>query len=108
MHAHRGALAVQIVAAGWARSGSSKVPTRTNTRCGRDSASLNICVPQTGQNRRCILLPLSAVLTKSRNSPVTDNPSDGKQVLTAAFPVAKYWHTRHQQSRVMIGSASVA
>ena len=90
MQAHEGACAVQIVAAGRAISGSSKVPARTKIRCGRDSASLNKWVPQTGQKRRCMRLPLSAMLTKSRGSPTMDMPTDGKQTLTAAFPVAKY------------------
>ena len=61
MHAHVGACAVHIVAAGWATSGLSNVPARTKIRCGRDSASLKSCVPQMRQNRRCILLPLSAM-----------------------------------------------
>src|SRR5215813_3536786 len=106
MQAQDGALAVQIVAAGRAISRSSKVPTRTNTRCGRDSDSLNRCVPQVGQNRRCIRLPLSAMLAKSRVSPVIDSPAVGKQMFTVAFPAAMNWHTRHQQTRVVIGSAS--
>src|SRR3954468_16507371 len=106
-HAHDGALLVQIVAAGLAISGSSSVPARTKIRCGRTSASLNRWVPQVGQKRRCILLPLSARLWKSLVVPVIAIPADGKQTLTAALPAAKYWQTRHQQSRVRIGSASV-
>ena len=38
MHAHLGALVTQIVAAGRARSGLSKVPARTINKCGRSSA----------------------------------------------------------------------
>jgi hypothetical protein len=52
--------------------------------------------------------PLSATLTKSRGSPEIDIPDEGKQTLTAAFPAAMNWHTRHQQSLVMMGSASVS
>jgi hypothetical protein len=85
MQAHDGALAVQIVASGQGTSVSSKVPARTNIRCGRESASLNRCVPHDGQKRLCILLPLSAMLTKSRVSPWTDMPAEGKQTPTAAF-----------------------
>ncbi len=107
MHAHDGALLVQIVADGRAISRSSKVPARTKIRCGRDSASLNRCVPQDGQKRLCMRLPLSATLTKSRVSPATAKPAVGKQTPTAAFPAAMYWQTRHQHSRVTIGSASV-
>src|SRR5262245_19933028 len=62
MHAHVGADEVQMVAAGFAISGSSSVPARTKIRCGRISASLNSAVPQLGQKRRCITLPLSATL----------------------------------------------
>ena len=38
------------------------VPTRTKIKCGRASASLEIGVPQSGQNLRCIRLPLSETL----------------------------------------------
>ena len=62
MQAHVGALDVQMVIAGLASSGSSKVPTRTKIKCGRGSAALNSGVPQCGQKRRCIRLPLSATL----------------------------------------------
>jgi len=60
--AQEGARAVQITASGRAISGSSRLPARTKTKCGRDSASLNRWVPQTGQKRRCMRLPLSATL----------------------------------------------
>ena len=108
MQAHEGACAVQIVAAGRAISVSSSVPALTKTRCGRASASLNRWVPQLGQKRRCIRFPLSAMLTKSRVSPVIANPADGKHTLTAALPVAIYWQTRHQHSRAVIGAAFVS
>jgi hypothetical protein len=62
MQAQPGALDVQMVIAGFASSGSSNVPTRTKIKCGRASASLNNGVPQLGQNRRCMRLPLSATL----------------------------------------------
>jgi hypothetical protein len=38
---------------------------------------------------------------------VIDIPADGKHTLTAAFPVAMYWQTRHQQSLVVMGFAVV-
>ena len=85
-----------------------KVPARTKIRCGREPASLNKCVPQVGQKRRCILLPLSATLWKSRVSPKTEISVDGKQTDTAAFPVAIYWQRRHQQRRAVRGSAFVS
>ena len=84
------------------------MPARTKIRCGRDSASLKRCVPQVGQKRRCILLPLSATLWKSRVSPRTEISADGKQTDTAAFPVAIYWQRRHQQRRAVRGSAFVS
>jgi hypothetical protein len=84
------------------------VPARTKIRCGRDSASLKRCVPQVGQKRRCILLPLSATLWKSRVSPRTEISVDGKQTDTAAFPAAIYWQRRHQQRRAVRGSALVS
>ena len=62
IHAQEGAFSVQIVISGRAISGLSNVPARTNTRCGLESASLNRCVPHSGQKRRCILFPLSATL----------------------------------------------
>ena len=51
--------------------------------------------------------PVAAVgdAWKSRVSPETDIPADGKQTLTAALPVAKYWQKRHQQKPRVIGSA---
>jgi hypothetical protein len=61
MQAQVGAADTQIVALGFAISRSSSVPLRTKIKCGRASASLNICVPHFGQNRRCITLPLSAI-----------------------------------------------
>ncbi len=60
--AHPGARPAQIVAAGFAISGSSSVPARAKTSRGRDSDAVKTCVPQTGQNRRCIFDPLSATL----------------------------------------------
>lgn len=62
MQAHAGADEVQIFAAGLAIVASSSVPARIKINCGRDSLSLNICVPHLGQKRRCMALPLSAVL----------------------------------------------
>ena len=106
--AQAGAMSVQITALGRTRLVSSSVPALRNTRCGRDSASLNRCVPHSGQKRRCIRLPLSARLAKSFRPPDTDSPCEGKQTLTAALPVAKYWQTRHQQSRDRIVSAGVS
>ena len=61
MQAHVGAEDTQIVALGLAICGLSSVPLRTKIKCGRDSASLNIGVPQVGQNRLCIAVPLSAI-----------------------------------------------
>jgi hypothetical protein len=63
MHAQVGARDAQMVTSGRTVSGLSSVPTRTTIRCGRGSAALNRCVPQVGQNRRCIVAPLSAMLT---------------------------------------------
>ncbi len=105
MHAQRGALDVQMVIAGLARFGSSKLPTRTKIRCGRASASLNKGVPQVGQNRRCIRLPLSAVLAKSVIFPATLNAAVRKQAPTVPLPAPRYWQSRHQQARVVIGGS---
>lgn len=63
IHAQAGAIFVHMVACGAAVAGSSSVPTRMKIKCGRESASLNMAVPQDGQNVRCMRLPLSAVLT---------------------------------------------
>ncbi len=60
MLAHCGADSVQMLDCGLTAPGSSSEPTRTNTRCGRASAALNRWVPQRGQKRRCMTLPLSA------------------------------------------------
>src|SRR5215510_5409366 len=108
MEAQRGALDVQMVTTGLARFGSSKVPTRTKIKCGRTSASLKSGVPQSPQNRRCIRLPLSAILEKSRVVPTTLNAAVRKQAFTVPLPAPKYWHSRHQHTRVTIGSSRLS
>ena len=105
MQAQCGALDVQIVIAGLARFGSSKVPTRTKIKCGRTSASLNSGVPQSEQNRRCIRLPLSDTLEKSLVFPTTLNASVRKQAPTVPLPAPRYWQSRHQHTRVVIGGS---
>jgi len=62
-------------------------------------------VPQLGQKRRCIMLPLSAMLRKSRSSPWIVTASLGKHAFTVALPAPIYWQTRHQHVRVTIGGA---
>jgi hypothetical protein len=52
-----------------------------------------------------MILPLSAMLRKSRNSPVTEKVSVLKQVFTVALPAPMYWQTRHQHMRVVIAAA---
>jgi len=94
-----------MVIAGLATLGSSKVPTRTKIRCGRASDSLNMGVPQSGQNRRCIRLPLSAKLEKSLVFPATLNVAVRKQAPTVPLPAPRYWQSRHQQTRVVIGGS---
>src|ERR1700682_286069 len=107
MHAQLGAWDVQIVADGRATSRSSSVPARTKTRWGLDSAALNTWVPQSGQKRRCMVLPLSATLKKSRSSPSTLTAALGKHTLTVPLPDPRYWQSRHQHTRVMMGSAEI-
>jgi len=84
MQAHCGALDAQMVIAGFARFGSSKLPTRTNIKCGRASASLNKGVPQVEQNRRCIRLPLSAMLVKSQSPSAGTLLAPGKYDITVS------------------------
>src|SRR5690349_22585060 len=108
MHAQPGALAVQMVIAGLARSGSSKVPTRAKMRCGRDSASLKSGVPHVGQKRRCMRLPLFAMPTWSLVLPVTLNVAVRKAELTVPLPPPRYWHSRHQHQRVTIGASELS
>ena len=107
MQAHRGALALQIVIAGTARLGSSNVPTRTKTKCGLASASLKSGVPQDGQNRRCMRFPLSATDGKSAVAPVTAKETVRKQAFTVPLPAPRYWHSRHQHTRVTIGASEL-
>lgn len=105
MQAQRGALDAQIVIAGLARFGSSKLPTRTKIKCGRASASLKSGVPHSGQNRRCIRFPLSATLENLLIFPATLNVSERKQAPTVPLPAPRYWQSRHQHTRVVIGGA---
>ena len=108
IQAQRGALEVQIVIAGLARFGSSKVPARTKIKCGLASASLKSGVPHSGQNRRCIRLPLSATLEKSLVFPTTLNVAVRKQAPTVPLPAPKYWQSRHQHTRVVIGGSALS
>jgi hypothetical protein len=108
MQAQRGALEVQIVIAGLARFGSSKVPARTKIKCGLASASLKSGVPHSGQNRRCIRLPLSATLEKLLVLPTTLNVAVRKQAPTVPLPAPKYWQSRHQHTRVVIGGSKLS
>ena len=108
MQAQCGALDAQMVIAGLARFGSSKVPTRTKIKCGRVSASLKSGVPQSAQNRRCIRLPLSATLTKSLVFPTTLNVAVAKQAPTVPLPAPRYWQSRHQHTRVVIGGSALS
>ena len=106
MHAHAGAESVQIVVAGCTELGSSSVPARRINKWGRDSAALVTGVPQRSQNWRCIRLPLSAKLTKSRKGPVIATAPAGNTTLTVPLPAARNWQSRHQQTRVAMGSAA--
>src|SRR6476646_5879059 len=108
MQAQRGADDVQIDIAGFARSGSSNVPTRTKIRCGRTSASLKSGVPHAGQNRRCILLPLSATLESLLLVPTTVKVAVRKQALSVPLPAPRYWHSLHQHTRVTIGGSELS
>jgi hypothetical protein len=62
IQAHAGACVVQMVALGAASAVSSSAPLRTMMRCGLASEALKSCVPQAVQKRRCITLPLAAML----------------------------------------------
>jgi len=108
IEAQRGALEVQIVIAGLARFGSSRVPARTKIKWGLASASLKSGVPQLGQNRRCIRLPLSATLEKSLVFPTTLNVAVRKQAPTVPLPAPRYWQSRHQHTRVVIGGSALS
>jgi hypothetical protein len=43
----------------------------------------------------------------SRTSPLTFTASLGKQTFTVPLPAPMYWQTRHQQARVIRGSALI-
>src|ERR1700686_4076910 len=96
-----------MVADGRATSRSSSVPARTKTRWDLDSAALKTWVPQLGQKRRCMVLPLSATLEKSRSSPSTLTAALGKHTLTVPPPDARYWQSRHQHTRATMGDAEI-
>ena len=96
-----------MVLPGFTNSESSSVPARTKIRCGRESAALNMGVPHSGQNRRRMSLPLSATLRYSVNRPSTLSASLAKHTFTVPLPAARYWQTRHQQTRVTIGAALI-
>ena len=92
--------------AGPPTSRSSRAPTRTTIISVREEEWLNKGVPHLGQKRRRMVLPLSAVLTYSPTSPMSLKLSVLKIALTDAFPLARYWQSRHQQARTAIGGWS--
>jgi hypothetical protein len=104
MHAHAGALLAQIFINGRTDEGSSKLPARTTVNCGRADELAKSCEPHRGQKRRMILLPLSAVLVNSLSSPAISSALVETRALTDPLG-AKCWQSRHQQTRVVMGSA---
>jgi hypothetical protein len=92
--------------AGPPTSRSSSAPTRTTINSGRLDEWLNNGVPHLGQKRRRMVFPLLAVLTYSLTSPVSLRLSDLKIALMDAFPVARYWQSRHQHARTAMGASS--
>jgi len=84
--------------------GSSRVPARTTVNCGRAEVTANRCEPQPGQNLRQVLLPLSAVHTYSLSVPELSRAADGTSTLTVPLAAIR-WQSRHQHTRVAIGSA---
>lgn len=103
-HAQFGALAAQIFITGCTDEGSSKLPTRITVNSGRADELPKRCEPHRGQKRRLIWLPLSAVLVNSLSSPEISSASVGTKALTEPL-AARCWQCRHQQTRVVIGSA---
>jgi len=53
-------------------------------------------------------LPLSAVLAKSLIFPATLNAAVRKQAPTVPLPAPRYWQSRHQQMRVVIGGSTLS
>jgi hypothetical protein len=108
MHAHVGAELVQMVSDGLAYSGSSSVPALRMISSGRRSDALVTGVPHFSQNLRCMWLPLSAILEKSRSGPVMVTALARNMRFTVALPAAKYWQSRHQHTLVETASALAA
>lgn len=102
--AHVGALLVQMFIVGLTDEGSSSAPTRTTVNCGRADELANSDEPQVGQNRRRMVLPLSAVLVYSLVGPSMSRAAVGTMMLTVPFD-ARCWQSRHQQILVATGSA---
>jgi hypothetical protein len=55
---------------------------------------------------RRITAPLSAIEVKTRVSPVTRMASLLNTALTVPPPPLKYWQTRHQHCRAVIGASA--
>ena len=89
-------------------SGSSSVPARMNSRCGRSSAAEVTGVPHVPQKPRTMCEPLSATERYSASVPVIRTASLGKQTFTPAVPPPRYWHSRHQQVRDASGAAVIS
>ena len=58
----RGLRRIEMADSGRNPLGSSSVPTRIVTKCGRAETRRNTVEPQSGQKARVIVFPLSAVL----------------------------------------------
>jgi len=89
---------------GRTEEGSSNVPTRTAVTSGLADEFAKRGHPHVGQKRCCILLPLSAVLANSLNSPEISIAAVGASKFT--IPLADMcWQSRHQQTLTARGSA---
>jgi len=71
---------------GFTASGSSSEDARTTTSPSMPSRVWKIALPHTGQKRRLIVRPLSAVLMYSLTTPVSEKASSAKTACVA-WPV---------------------
>ena len=84
--------------------GSSSVPTRTVTRCGRADTSRNTVEPQSGQKHRVIVLLLSPVFVYRFGSPLVRRKPVAGKPHPAAWPLPLWrWQSRQQQNRANKG-----
>jgi hypothetical protein len=105
---HGSALSQKICMAGLTERGSSSVPTGIIVNPAITSAVWVMVEPHSGQNARCVGLPLSLVSSKDFVVPVTVRAAVGTATTVPYADPVDFWHDRQWQMPTKTGSAEDA